>query len=151
MIIIVGEVARFLAISGGGVMSVKVYLTGRVVLEVDGQVVVNERGLRGRQGRVAFAYLVCNRTRPVPREELVKAVWPSEMAPAWEAPISSLMSRIRNLLSTDLLNERDVSISSDFGQYQLQLPSNVWVDLEAGASAIDHAESAIRAGASGGI
>ena len=66
MIIIVGEVARFSSISGG-IMSVRVYLTGRVALEVDGQVVVNERGLRGRQGRVAFAYLVCNRTRPVPQ------------------------------------------------------------------------------------
>jgi DNA-binding SARP family transcriptional activator len=37
-------------------------------------------------------------------------------------------------------------LSSDFGQYQLLLPSDVWVDLETSTSALDRAEASLRAG-----
>ena len=36
--------------------------------------------------------------------------------------------------------------SRSFGQYQLRLPADAWVDLEAVISALDRAEAAVRAG-----
>ena len=40
-----------------------------------------EAHLRGRQGRLAFAYLVLHRARPVRRDELIEALWAHEGAP----------------------------------------------------------------------
>ena len=57
-------------------MALRIYLTGRVGLELDGEPVLDERHLRGKQGRLAFVYLACERTRPVPRDELAEVIWP---------------------------------------------------------------------------
>ena len=128
-------------------MSIRIYLTGRVAIEVDGRVVASERELRGRQGRLVFAYLVCERTRPVSREELATIVWPEESAPSWESALSSLASRLGGLLSTPPLDSEGVRLTRGLGHYQVHLPVDAWVDLEAGVSAIDRAESALRSGA----
>ncbi len=73
-------------------------------------------------------------------------VWPRETPPAWETALAALVSGIRGLLARTPLSPDAASISSGFGQYQLRLPSDVWVDVEAAASAIDEAEGALRAG-----
>ncbi len=39
-----------------GEMSLRIYLTGRVLVEESGTVVLDERYLLGRQGHIAFAY-----------------------------------------------------------------------------------------------
>lgn len=132
-------------------MAVRVYLTGRVALEVDGTVALHERQFRGKQGRLAFVYLVCERARTVSREELAAVLWPQESPPAWDSALSALMSRIRGLLSSEMTRCRGVSLSRGFGQYQVLLPADTWIDLEAGASAIDEAEGRLRAGDPGGI
>lgn len=129
-----------------GTMDVRIYLAGRVGLEFKGELVLDERQFRGRQARLAFAYLVCERARSVSREELAAVIWPGEQPPAWEAALSALVSRIRGLLARIPLEPGVASISSGFGQYQLRLPADTWVDLEAAASAIDEAEGALRAG-----
>jgi hypothetical protein len=49
----------------------KVFLTGRVAVTTDGAV-IDEAQLGGRQGRLLFAYLVAERSRPVPRDELAR-------------------------------------------------------------------------------
>ena len=127
-------------------MGVRIYLTGRVAIEVDGTVVVDERRLRGRQGRLTFAYLVCERVRTLPREELATIVWPADLPPSWEGALSALVSRLNGLLSMDVLHSRGVLLSRASGQYQVRLPADGWIDLEAGASAIDRAEAALRTG-----
>ena len=132
-------------------MSIRIYLTGRVAIEVIGKVVVDERGLRGKQGRLLFAYLVCERTRPVSREELATVIWPNELSPSWEGALSALVSRLGTLLSSDLLKGQGVTLYRGFGQYQLHLPADVWIDMEAGVSALDRAESALRTGQPGGL
>ena len=38
-------------------MGVRIYLAGKVAIEVDGKIVVEERQFRGKQGRLVFAYL----------------------------------------------------------------------------------------------
>ena len=128
-----------------GGMQVRIYLTGRVGLELGGKLIVQERQFRGRQERVAFAYLVCERDRPVTREELAEVIWPGEQPPAWPTALSAIVSRLRSLLSHKELRASSVSISRGFGQYRLFLPSDTWVDLEAATSAIDAAVAALRA------
>lgn len=127
-------------------MSVRIYLTGRVSLEVDGNVVVNERQFRGKQGRLLFSYLVWERTRPVSKEELAAVLWPEDLSPSWEAALSSLTSRLATLMARDVLKDCGISLSRGLAQYQLRLPADVWIDVEAATSALDRAESAVRNG-----
>ena len=127
-------------------MGIRIYVTGRVAVEVDGQVVIDERLFRGKQGRLLFAYLVSERSRPVAKEELASVLWPDQQSDTWEAALSALTSRLAALLSSEGLETLGMSFSRQFGQYQLRLPSDAWVDIEAGTSAIDRAEAAVRAG-----
>ncbi len=126
-------------------MAFKIYLTGSVTLELDGRVSVEERQFRGKQGRLAFAYLVCQRARAVSREELVDLLWPDGPAPSWEIALSAVLSRIRHLVAREPLQNSGASLSRGSSQYQLRLPPNTWVDIEAGAGAIERAEIALRA------
>ena len=132
-------------------MSLRIYLTGNTAVEADGVVVIRERQLRGKQGRLAFAYLVCQRTRPVSREELAALLWPAEMPPAWQVGLSAILSKIQTLLASDPLKAAGVTLSKGFGQYQMVLPVDTWIDLEASASAIDEAEGSLRAREPGSI
>lgn len=132
-------------------MSLRIYLTGSIAVELDGVVAIRERQLRGKQGRLAFAYLICQRVRPVSREELAALLWPAEMPPAWQVGLSAILSKIQTLLASDPLKAAGVTLSKGFGQYQLALPVDTWIDLEASASAIDEAEGSLRAGAPGSI
>ncbi len=127
-------------------MGVRIYLTGRVGVEVDAGLVLSERDFRGRQERTAFAYLVCERDRPVTRAELAAVLWDGEAPPAWSTTLSAVVSRLRSLLDLPALRARDVAISRGFGQYRLFLPSDTWVDVEAATRAIDSAEAALRRG-----
>ncbi|MEX2159495.1 MAG: BTAD domain-containing putative transcriptional regulator [Dehalococcoidia bacterium] len=127
-------------------MSIRIYLTGRAGVEVGGHLVLGERDFRGRQERAVFAFLVCERARPVTREELAAVLWPVEPPPAWSTALSAVVSRLRSLLDTPALRPHDVSISRGFGQYRLFLPHDTWVDIEAATQAIDVAESALRHG-----
>ena len=128
------------------VMGLRIYVTGRVAIEVDGWVVIDERQFRGKQGRLLFVYLVSERSHPVSKEELASVLWPEEQSEAWEAALSALISRLAALLSSDVMDGQGVSFSRRFGQYQLTLPADAWVDIEAETSALDRAEAAVRAG-----
>jgi DNA-binding SARP family transcriptional activator len=124
---------------------VRVYLTGRVCVEVDGRIALHERQFRGRQMRTAFAYLVLNRLRTVSRDELPSVIWPEHLPPAWESGLSALLSKLRSLLSS-LPRAPGLSLTNGFAQYQLHLSDDTWVDLEASASAVDRAEAELRNG-----
>lgn len=127
-------------------MGLRVYLTGHVAVEVDGRVVVHERQFRRRQTRLVFAYLVCERAAPTPRERLADVVWGGEPPPAWEVALSALASRLRHLLATSGLSRLGVALPHDPRYYQLRLPPDAWVDLEVCANAVDQAEGALRTG-----
>jgi SARP family transcriptional regulator, regulator of embCAB operon len=124
-------------------MPLRIYLTGRVLVEESGTVLINERRLMGRQGRLAFAYLVGERLRAVSRDELAEELWLGAVPPSWERSLSALISKLRALLAgADI---PDVALTGSFGHYQLLLPADVWIDVEAASEAIDRAESALRA------
>ena len=126
-------------------MPIKIYLTGSVTLELDGSVAVEERQFRGKQGRLVFAYLVCQRARAVSREELVDLLWPDGPAASWEIALSAVLSRIRHLITREPLQDSGASLSRGSSQYQLRLPPDIWVDIEVGSGAIERAETALKA------
>ena len=67
----------------------RIQLCGRLVARIDGRRIDEE--LPGRQGRLAFAYLVVHRHRPVTRDELIEALWAStaRLRPAEPAPVEA--------------------------------------------------------------
>lgn len=107
----------------------RIQLCGRVVVRIDGRRVEGE--LPGRQGRLLFAYLAANRSRAVPRDELVDALWPRDAPEKADASLSALVSKLRRAVP--------VEGRSDL---QLVLPADAWVDLEAASEALHRAESA---------
>jgi DNA-binding SARP family transcriptional activator len=119
----------------------RIYLTGHVAIEHDG-LLIDERGLSGRQGRLAFVYLAVKRAAPVSRDELIDVLWP-EMPPAEiETAVSAIVSKLRGALKRAQLT--DTGIDMRMGTFSLRLPADVQVDLEEAANAVDEAEGALR-------
>lgn len=122
----------------------RVYLTGRVRVE-RGEVLVDEADLPGRQGRLALALLIAERDRPVPRDELAEELWGENLPAAWDKGLRALLSKVRHALGT--VGIAPEALSYAFGCYQLQLPADAWVDVEAASDAVHRAEVALAAGA----
>jgi DNA-binding SARP family transcriptional activator len=121
---------------------VRIYLAGRVCIESP-QGVVGQAAFPGRQGRLAFAYLVL-RHGPVPREELADLLWSGELPPSWDTALSAVISKLRRLLRDAGFDSQ--ALVSALGCYELRLPGGAWVDIDAAAAAIHEAESALRVG-----
>lgn len=111
-------------------------------MEVDGTL-IDVDAFPGHQGRLVFAYLVTERSRPVARAELVDLLWPSGPTAAWETALSALVSKLRTLFARVGLDNPD-TLSSAAGCYELRLRGDVWLDLEAAAEAIHEAETALK-------
>ena len=126
-------------------MSLRIFLTGRIDIESRGVAARTAVRFPGRQGRRAFAYLICERGRPIPREELATAIWSDVLPPAWDSALSALVSKLRRLLS-DVDASRNATIAVDGGCYDVRLPLDAWVDIEAAAAAAEEAEATLRAG-----
>ena len=122
----------------------KVFLTGRVAVETDGAV-IDEAQLGGRQGRLLFAYLVAERSRPVPRDELAEALWGETPPATSDKALTVIASKLRGALADAGLDGREL-LTAAFGCYRLDLPEGTWVDLFAAASGAQDAEEALAAG-----
>jgi len=120
----------------------RIYLLGPVCLEWANRV-TDESSFGSRQARILFAYLVAERDQPTPRETLAELLWPGETPVAWESAMLSLMSKLRRFLRT-ASGPAPPSISNQFGCYQLKLPAQTWIDLEAAQNAVDEAEGYLR-------
>ncbi|HEY7007458.1 MAG TPA: BTAD domain-containing putative transcriptional regulator [Jatrophihabitantaceae bacterium] len=110
----------------------RIQICGALVVERDGQRL--EARLPGRQGRLLFTYLVVNRHRPVPRDELAEALWREPDPAAIDARLNPLISKLRRVFGPEAVDGRSL--------LRLQLP-HAWVDLEAAIDAIHRAESAV--------
>ena len=93
-----------------------------------------EAQLRGRQGRLAFAYLVLHRDRAVRRDELIEALWAHEGAPPSDTALAPVLSRLRRAIEPATLEGRDT--------LRLRFPEPVWVDVEAGRAPPSRAQAA---------
>ena len=121
----------------------RIYLTGRIAVEADGVLALDERSLPGRQGRLAFAYLVIHNQHPVPRADLIDVLWGDAPPQEVDVTLSAVLSRLRSLLKKSSLN---AAIDVQQGRVELRLPATIWIDIEAAANAIDEAEGALRRG-----
>jgi DNA-binding SARP family transcriptional activator len=111
-------------------------LCGPVLVEANGRRL--DAGLPGRQGRLLFAYLVVNRSRGCPRDELIDVLWPEGPPAAADSALSALLSKLRRALGDGVLTGR--------GELRLRLEGPVVVDVEASRVAIVEAEAAMEAG-----
>lgn len=124
--------------------TIRVHLAGTMCLE-RGDVLVRESRLPGRQGRLAFAMLAAERDRALSKEELADELWREELPKAWEIALRAILSKLRGVLAEAGLDGQ-AALAHAFGCYQLRLPPDAWVDLEAAADAVHRAESALRDG-----
>jgi DNA-binding SARP family transcriptional activator len=121
----------------------RVYLTGHVAIE-QGDCRVAERDLPGRQGRLAFVFLVCRRDRPVSRRELTEILWPDDAPREADAALSAILSKLRRVLRGAGWSADEATVDVCSGSVSLRVPSATWIDVEAAANAIDEAEGALR-------
>jgi SARP family transcriptional regulator, regulator of embCAB operon len=119
-------------------MPLRVYLTGRLTLEHDARL-IDQDAFPGKQGLLAFARLAIDRTHAVSREELAATLWSEHMPRAWETALHSIVSKLRVLLAKIGLDKSE-ALASALGCYQLHLPRDAWVDVEAATDAIHEAE-----------
>jgi DNA-binding SARP family transcriptional activator/tetratricopeptide (TPR) repeat protein len=119
-----------------GPTAARIQLCGELVVELGGR--RREDALRGRQGRLGFAYLLLHRHRPVRRDELVAALWPADQAPPREQALAPVLSRIRSAIRPAVLDGRD--------SVQLRLPEPAWIDVETSAAELVAARHALDQG-----
>lgn len=108
----------------------RIQLCGRLAVELDGREVTG--ALPGGQGRVLFTYLVVNRDRAVPRDELKEAL---ALPPGADNTLSSLLSRLRRALGGRVLDGR--------AELQLLLADDAWIDVEAAEQLVHRARSTV--------
>ena len=111
---------------------VRIQICGPLAIERDGQRL--DPLLPGRQGRLLFTYLVVNRHRQVPRDEMAEALWREPDPAAVDARLNPLLSKLRRAFGAPSIQGRSA--------LRLSLPQ-AWVDLEAAADAIHRAESSV--------
>jgi SARP family transcriptional regulator, regulator of embCAB operon len=116
-----------------GLAKSRIQLCGRFVVDIDGSRI--EGALPGRRGRVLFAYLVLNRGRSLPRDELLVAGWGEDAPAAAGNALSVVLSKLRHGLGADRLQGR--------AGIELLLPPSTFVDVEAALEGAHRAESAI--------
>jgi DNA-binding SARP family transcriptional activator len=119
-------------VSLGSVRPVRIQICGSLAIERDGQRL--DALLPARQGRLLFAYLVVNRHRQVPRDELAEALWREPDPGAVDTRLNPVLSKLRRVFGGDAVQGRS--------SLRLCLPE-AWVDLEAAAEAIHRAESSV--------
>jgi len=114
----------------------RIQLCGRLVADIDGSRIQDT--LPGRRGRILFAYLVLNRGRPSPRDELLMAGWGVDAPPEARNALSVLLSKLRHGLGVDHLQGRT--------EIELLLPQATFVDVEAALEGAHRAETCIAEG-----
>jgi DNA-binding SARP family transcriptional activator len=125
-------------------MTLQITLTGQLAAEADGTR-VDTTQLPGRRASLVFAYLVAERDRPVPSEELAEAVWGPAPPPTWRPALRGVVSKVRDFLGMLGLPATD-ALTSVSGCYRLTLPADTTVDVEQAAGEADTAQRALGAG-----
>lgn len=118
----------------------EITVCGRLTVAWDGEQL--EGRLPGRQGRLIFAYMVLNRSRPVRRDELVEALWADEGLPSGgESLLAPPLSRLRKALGKERLVGRtelildlgpEARVDSEVAQSDLAAAQNLAGDRTAG-------------------
>ncbi|HWF26528.1 MAG TPA: AAA family ATPase [Solirubrobacteraceae bacterium] len=89
-----------------------------------------------RQARMLAALLVLRRERPMRREELIEAIWPETSWGQHDGALRVLLTAVRRAFGSEALTGRV--------ELRLELPSDVWIDVEQAAADVASAERALR-------
>jgi class 3 adenylate cyclase/DNA-binding SARP family transcriptional activator/tetratricopeptide (TPR) repeat protein len=116
-------------------------MTDRLAIEANG-VRLDEQRFPGRQGRILFAYLAVQHGRPVPRDELAELLWGGDLPATWEKALRVLTTKLRALLEECGI-DGSTTLRSAFGCYQLTLPADAWIDVDAAVTALERGEAAL--------
>ncbi len=114
----------------------RIQLCGATIVEYRGERVENQ--LPGRQGRLLFAFLVLNRHRPSSRAELEEVVWPGQPAAQSGAGLNPLVSKLRRLFGSDIIEGRST--------LRIRLGVDTRIDVEDAIQSVHRAESQIALG-----
>jgi len=125
---------------------IRISLAGRLAVEVDGTT-LDDAGL-GRLGRLALAYLVAERRRPVTRHELAELLWADDLPRSWETSLRGLALRVRGLLGAAGLDPAQ-ALTTASGCWQLSLPADLTVDVETVTASLARADVALADGRPG--
>lgn len=123
----------------------RIYLAGQIIIE-DGDRVIRESELPGRQGRIAFGFVAANRHRAITRDELIDAIWPDASPAELETSFSAILSKLRAAMRKLGWARSDAGIDVLASSVVIRFPPHTWIDVEAATHAIDEAEGALRAG-----
>jgi DNA-binding SARP family transcriptional activator len=134
-----------LALEGPVARPMRIYLAGGVALTTPSGEVIGERSFAGRQGRRLLVRLAAVH-EPVSQEDLADDLWGAAWPAHWEVALRALASKLRAVLRAAGAAE---SLVARDGAYELRLPSNAWMDLDAAREAIHAAEHALADGDAG--
>jgi DNA-binding SARP family transcriptional activator len=121
---------------GGVAEKTRIRLCGRFTAEVEGRRL--DDALSGRQRLLLFAYLAASGGRPVPRDELIDALWPERLPKDPGAAFSVLLSKLRRGVGGELVRGS--------AELQLVLPPGGRVDVAVAEQGVATARSAIERG-----
>lgn len=126
------------------VASISFALTGATAVHIDGRAFPDP--VPGPRGRIALAYLVLERDRPVTRDELAEAMWGGQDPPTtWPASLRGVIFRLRGSLDAVGLAGSD-ALRSTLGCYRLHLPVGATVDVEEAGRLLNAARAALELG-----
>jgi DNA-binding SARP family transcriptional activator len=123
-------------------MTLRIYLTGKMAIE-NGDTLIGQDAFPAVQGCLAFARLVLDHGHVVSRDELAEVLWPRRLPRAHGIALSAIVSKLRSLLARAGL-KKSGTLSNTPGGYQLSLPPDAWIDVEAASHALHQAETARR-------
>jgi class 3 adenylate cyclase len=127
-------------------MTVRIYLLGSVSVEADGRLLIAERDLPGRVGRLAAAYLALERHRPIPREELAQVIWGQNRPDTWERELTDAVSGLGALVESVGFDGHQAFELMMGASYQVPFGEDVWIDAQAAINSLEAAKGALRQG-----
>ncbi|MFW6084538.1 MAG: AfsR/SARP family transcriptional regulator, partial [Gemmatimonadota bacterium] len=118
--------------------NLRIYLTGRPAIETgDGLF----EDLSDRLTRLALAYLVMHRHRPVSLAEIADAGWRTDRPANWEKRVKGALAMLESTLA--MVNAPEIVLEQGHDLVRMHLPSNVWVDLEHAHRSLEEAGVAL--------
>ena len=135
-------IGETLASEPGADRSLRVYLAGGLGLIGANGIVLGERAFAGRQVRRIFVRLVAIH-EPVAHADLADDLWAAAWPPAWQVALRALASKLRTTLGR--VGAADALVSRG-GTYELRLPADAWLDIDAASRAMHRADVALAAG-----
>lgn len=118
-------------------MLTRVYVCGRTCID-GGAVFFDEGDFPGRQGRLAWTYLILERHRTVTRDEMVEVIWGDDAPDGCDRALSAILSKLRSLMTRAKME--NCAIHSMGTAARVNLSADIWIDWETAWRDIERAK-----------